>query len=156
MVIYFYSYYRRFDMRYYLYEDELITILKTKYPNLVTCSNPYSRYDLYTDNSIVELKSRRSNYLSYIIEKSKYDALIELGKKLHKEVYYIVSDLNNIYIFDLNKVEIDWRFNSASTRTDFDGGVVTTRLQGFIDIRQAYVPFDYVTLKNLKQKIIKS
>ena len=124
-------------MRNYIYEPELIKILQAVKGDVKKSENQYCVYDCYNEDALFELKCRRANYNEYVIEKHKYDSLLEEANKQDKEVYYVVSDLDNIYIYDLKKVNVNWRMQKAPTKTDFAGSKRTTRLQGFIDTKEA-------------------
>ena len=94
---------------------------KNYYKSLVNSKNPISRWDCYdieTQNRI-ELKCRRKHYSTLILEKSKYDALIKESAKNLDIPIYINSTPEGIYLFNLNKVDINWFTKSLPATTEF-------------------------------------
>ena len=94
---------------------------KNYYKSLVNSKNPISRWDCYdieTQNRI-ELKCRRKHYSTLILEKSKYDALIKESAKNLDIPIYINSTPEGIYLFNLNKININWFTKSLPATTEF-------------------------------------
>ena len=94
---------------------------KNYYKSLVNSKNPISRWDCYdieTQNRI-ELKCRRKHYSTLILEKSKYDALIKESAKNLDIPIYINSTPEGIYLFNLNKIDINWFTKSLPATTEF-------------------------------------
>ena len=91
------------------------------YKSLVNSKNPISRWDCYdieTQNRI-ELKCRRKHYSTLILEKGKYDALIKESAKNLDIPIYINSTPEGIYLFNLNKIDINWFTKSLPATTEF-------------------------------------
>ena len=73
-------------------EQEIIDQLNSLYPKmqpLVLADNPFSSYDAYNDKYIVEIKSVDAQYRSFIIEREKFAANIDVSGKEGKQVVYL-------------------------------------------------------------------
>lgn len=58
----------------------------------------------------IELKCRHTHYDELILEKDKYDSLIQQAKKLGYTPFYINSTPKGIYAFNLLKVSVKWTY----------------------------------------------
>tara|TARA_R110000824_G_C15059078_1_gene662227 strand:+ start:553 stop:945 length:393 start_codon:yes stop_codon:yes gene_type:complete len=67
-------------------------------------SSQMSHYDMETIKSIIELKVRKTFYDKWMIEKYKYDKLIQLCKD--KDCYYVVAFENKLYYYDLKDIDL--------------------------------------------------
>lgn len=85
-------------------EKELFEALKKIIPDLKR-SEEFSYSDCYSTakNLGIELKNRSKHYDNLIIEKSKFDKLIQ-----YPRARYICATPVGIYSFDLHKLQINW------------------------------------------------
>lgn len=85
-------------------EDHLYELLRTK---LITDLSPseeqMSRYDCYSlkHNIDIELKCRKKHYDDLLIEKKKYDALVQRAQRFGTSPVYINSTPNGVWAFRL-------------------------------------------------------
>lgn len=91
-------------------EKDLINFLRLKIEDLTKTSNQFDSTDVYSEkwDLIAELKSRTTHYDEILIEKIKYEALINSNRKNKR---YIVSTPKAIYSFNIEKlkfVEDNW------------------------------------------------
>ena len=87
-----------------LTEPELFDWLKEfYYPDLVMSSDEYSHYDCITKEGglYIELKSRHTHYDDLIIEKIKYDALVDNAYLNSCDPVYINSTPQGVWSFNL-------------------------------------------------------
>ena len=110
-------------------EKELFTYLKNMYlADLTFAEDSMSRWDCVSDHSKVriELKCRRTHYDTLLLEKKKYDAMIESVKGSGYRPLYINSTPKGIYSFDLSEIKPKWIVNNLNpATTDFsDNGKV--------------------------------
>lgn len=102
-------------------ELDLFNILKLCYmTDLEKSESKYSRFDCYSDkwNMDIELKCRRKHYDDLLIEKDKYDALLERAAKQGRRAFYINSTPEGIYAFNLSAItELEWQMKGGLPRT---------------------------------------
>ena len=114
-------------------EYELYTIIKDNFDGLKYRTNQYSHYDCYSDNVVIELKCRRKHYDTLLIEKYKYDKLLQDGRT----PYYVCSTLKGIYIFRLDEIEIEWCTNTLNPKTtDFNKNDKVSKVVGYIKLNK--------------------
>ena len=73
-------------------EQEMFNWLKdNKYPDLEKAKSKYSRHDCYSkeNNVFIELKSRNIHYDSLLIEKKKYDSLLNKALQHEATPFYV-------------------------------------------------------------------
>lgn len=95
----------------------------------------YSRFDAYssTHDCFIELKCRRKHYDTLLIEKKKFDSLVEYGLAL-----YICSTPEGIYSWDLlPDMKIDWVTKSMPKNTDFGNRSKKDKIVGYLRIEDA-------------------
>jgi hypothetical protein len=103
-------------------ETDLFNWLKENiYPDLVKANNPISRWDCYSPKTghRLELKCRRKHYGALLIEKKKYDAMIQECNKHLDTPMYFNSTPNGIYSFNLNIVNPKWEINDKNPATTY-------------------------------------
>jgi len=104
-------------------ESDLFYWLSQNYYNLLVNTNEgFSRFDCYdieTKNRI-ELKCRKKHYDDLIIEKTKFDSLVNISNVTGDVPVYINSTPKGIFLFYLKNIDIEWFEKSLPTTTDFD------------------------------------
>lgn len=123
-------------------EDDLMEWLKENWAeDLEQMKDTYSRWDCTTAkvDGMVELKCRRKHYPTMLIEKKKYDALMEQGGT----PLYINSTPNGIYVWDLSKLDIEWDVeHKHPATTSFGNRARVAKEVGYLDINDAEVLYD--------------
>jgi len=103
-------------------EIDLFNWLKENvYPDLVMAKSPISKWDCYSPKTghRLELKCRRKHYDTLLIEKKKYDSMIqEFDKHLDTPMYFN-STPNGIYSFNLNLITPNWEINDKNPATTY-------------------------------------
>ena len=121
-------------------EKDLFDYLSKNYYNtLVNSKNPISRWDCYdieTQNRI-ELKCRKKHYDTLLIEKPKYDALINESNKHFDVPIYINSTPKGIFIFNLNKIQLKWFDKKLPATSEFKNKKWITKQVAEININQS-------------------
>lgn len=95
----------------------------------------YSRFDAYseTHDCFIELKCRRKHYVDLMIEKKKFDSLVEDGTS-----YYICSTPKGIYCWELSPdTEIEWITKMMPKTTDFGKNKWIEKEVGFLKVVDA-------------------
>lgn len=93
-------------------ENDVRKYLKSEISDIKD-SNEMSHYDMQTPRNIIEIKVRNKYYNNWMIEKYKYDKLLELCND--KGCYYLIAfksvlfwyNLKNINISELKEVEMN-------------------------------------------------
>jgi hypothetical protein len=105
-----------------LNETSTAELLKIIYPDLRPKScNQYNPTDYVSDKVKIdfELKNRNEGYGSYLIEKDKYDKLMECDTG-----YYISVGANGIYCWDVKKYtnenKLHWQIDKYQKTTEFE------------------------------------
>ena len=95
-----------------LTEQSLYELLRDNmYEDLVRVSNDeYSVNDCWSQEHgvYIELKCRRTHYASLMLEKLKYDRLVDEANKIGMLPLYICSTPQGIYEFNLELIPIKW------------------------------------------------
>lgn len=116
-------------------EKKLFDEIKKLIPDLEKTSDEYDYSDAFSISKELraELKCRTKNYDDLLIEKYKWDKLIE---STEKNVYYINSTPGGIYIFDIKKQpEPIWEVQKHNKTTMFENTEKIDKLVGFYDIK---------------------
>lgn len=104
-------------------EADLFNWLSKNYYNILVNTNEnYSRsdcYDIETKNRI-ELKCRKKHYDNVIIEKSKYDYLMNTTEKDGDIPIFIVSTPKGIFLFELKNINFEWYMKTLPNTTEFE------------------------------------
>ena len=92
-------------------EAELFDYIKGRYlEDLVKSKHPYEYHDctstLYRLH--IELKCRHTHYEDLIIEKDKYEALVQQAERLGFTPFYVNATPKGIYAFNLRKITVKW------------------------------------------------
>ena len=122
-----------------LKEPELFSYLKEfYYPDLEFSDDKFSKYDCISNifKVYVELKSRNTHYDDLIIEKIKYDAILEQAIALKYKPYYINATPQGIWAFNLSKIkDIKWEDRWLPQNTEFSNRGNKTKVVGYLHIK---------------------
>ena len=117
-------------------EQELFDWLKTeKFPDLIHSPELYDGFDCTSveEKLFIELKSRKTHYPELLIEKIKYDFLLEEADKLGYEPWYINYTPDGIWAFSLKaQADIVWNEKWMPTTTEFADTRKIMKLVGFL------------------------
>jgi hypothetical protein len=94
-----------------LTEAKLFDYIKTRYLEDLEMSSDAFEYIDATSHGYrlkIELKCRHTHYDELILEKDKYDSLVQQADKLGFTPFYINSTPQGIYAFNLRKITITW------------------------------------------------
>lgn len=98
----------------------------------------YSKHDCISDihTAYIELKSRKTHYDDLLIEKIKYDSLMQRAAECWLKPYYINSTPEGIWLFDLIIMpEPEWEDRWLPAKTEFPSGGNKTKVVGYLHIR---------------------
>jgi hypothetical protein len=115
-------------------EEILFRLIKTRIPDLEK-TNQFSYRDGYSPkyDLTIELKCRYTHYDNLLIEKMKYDKLIQ-----NKRALYINSTPIGIFLFDLKKLpEPLWQLKYMPKQTEFQETYDIQKMVGYLNIYQA-------------------
>jgi hypothetical protein len=115
-------------------EKKLFEELKKLIPDLEKTSDEYDYSDAFSISKKLraELKCRGKSYDTLLIEKYKWDKLIESSEK---NVYYINSTPDGVYIFDVKKQPIPiWEVQKHNKTTMFRDNEKIDKVVGFYNI----------------------
>ncbi len=88
-------------------EEELFEQLSELIPDLKKAENEYSTFDCTSEilNAYIELKCRHTHYSTLLIEKSKYDRLVDEARSKLMAPLYINSTPEGVWSFNLDDYE---------------------------------------------------
>jgi hypothetical protein len=115
-----------------LNEEKLFNLLKTKLIPDLEKTDQYNPTDAFSTlrKKVYELKCRRADYSDLLIEKIKWDSLIQKGS-----VYYINSTPQGIFSFNLKKIEEpEWVIGMMPKTTEFENTNKIPKVVGYLDI----------------------
>lgn len=84
-------------------ESDVRKYLKSKFKDLED-TDEMCHYDMESIRSIIEIKVRKSYYNKWMIEKYKYDKLMNLCGD--KDCFYVVAYKNMLYWYNLKDIDI--------------------------------------------------
>ena len=123
-------------------EQELFDWLKAeKFPDLIHSPEVYDGFDCISEKEklFIELKCRRTHYPELLIEKMKYDFLLEESAKLGLAPWYVNSTPDGIWAFALLDLkEIEWAEKWLPSTTEFANKNNKMKLVGFIHVDQGF------------------
>jgi hypothetical protein len=117
-------------------EAELFQYLKENvYPDLEMSTDKFSRWDCFspTARHRIELKCRKKHYPTLLLEKKKYDAMIEKAKGIEKPIY-INSTPEGIFAFKLDELQMTWEINHKNPETTYWGGARVPKEVTYLEI----------------------
>lgn len=120
-------------------EQELYQHLKDNHwSDLTTSSEEYDKYDCVSDEHhlFIELKSRKTHYPDLLIEKAKFDYLLEKAASLGYTPMYINSTPEGVWAFDLtnNPYQIEWQEKWLPRSTEFANRLNRMKIVGFLKL----------------------
>lgn len=119
-------------------EQELFDWLKTyHFKDLERSPNEYDGFDCMTKEFklFIELKSRNTHYDTLLLEKKKYDFLIDTAKDLGMYAWYINSTPAGIYGFALrHDLELNWEEKWLPSTTEFVNKSKMTKTVTFLKV----------------------
>jgi len=122
-----------------LNESSTAELLKIVYPDLRPKSiNIYNPTDYVSDKAQVdiEFKNRNEGYYSYLIEKDKYEKLMECDTG-----YYISVGANGIFCWDVKKYtnenSLNWRWEKHNKTSEFQDRTKIDKLVDYWSISEA-------------------
>jgi hypothetical protein len=120
-------------------EQQLFSFIKENFIHDLdptTLSN--SRYDCYssTYKMDIELKCRRKHYDELIIERKKYNALMERSKTYDTVPVYINSTPKGVWGFYLQQYEIEWSHRDLPKVTDFANKQTISKEIGYLKVSE--------------------
>ena len=98
-------------MAEYHTEASLFDYIKTRYLEDLEMSSDAFEYIDATSNGYrlkIELKCRHTHYDELILEKDKYESLVQQANKLGFTPFYINSTPKGIFAFNLRKITVTW------------------------------------------------
>ena len=128
-------------MRLISKEQHLYDFLKhNRYPDLVKARRQMSRWDCYSpsEKHRIELKCRTKHYDTLLIEKKKYDAILQTSKDHNDTPIYVCSTPSGIFLFNLLYTTVDWEINNRNpATTKFSVRSRVEKEVSYIDIKQS-------------------
>ena len=122
-----------------LKEPELFAFLKEfYYPDLRMSDDQFSKHDCISDEHklYIELKSRNTHYDDLLIERIKYDAIIEAASPLGYIPMYINATPEGIWAFDLFLMgDLKWEDRWLPQNTEFSARGNKTKVVGYLHIQ---------------------
>jgi hypothetical protein len=107
-----------------LTEQSLFDYIKSTYlEDLQKSEQTYEYIDAtsYVYRLTIELKCRNTHYDELILEKDKYESLMDRAQDLGYTPFYINSTPKGIYAFNLRKITVTWITKRLPSNT-FDKG----------------------------------
>ena len=105
-------------------EQSLFDYIKSTYlEDLKKSEHTYEYIDATSDGYrlTIELKCRNTHYDELILEKDKYESLMDRAQDLGFTPFYINSTPKGIYAFNLRKITVTWITKRLPSNT-FDKG----------------------------------
>ena len=122
-----------------LKEPELFAYLKEfYYPDLEKPDDKFSKYDCVSPSAklYIELKSRNTHYDDLLIEKIKYDAIVEAANKLDFYPQYVNATPEGIWSFNLSAMaQPEWEDRWLPQNTEFNYRGNKTKVVGYLHIK---------------------
>lgn len=119
-------------------EQELFDALKDRVIKDLTKSEfTMSKYDCYSEKHgmDIELKCRYTHYDTLVIEKAKYDALMERASIFGFKPVYINSTPEGVWVFKIDELpEPSWSNRSMPKTTEFHNRNFVSKQVGYYDI----------------------
>ena len=121
-------------------EEELFDQLSELIPDLKKAENEYSTFDCTSKilNAYIELKCRHTHYSTLLIEKSKYDRLVDEARSKLMAPLYINSTPEGVWSFNLDKFDdLVWTDqDNLPATTEFDNKEKVTKAVSFLPIEK--------------------
>lgn len=120
-------------------EAGLFDYIKTRYLwDLEMSSDAFEYIDATSEayKLIIELKCRKIHYDELILEKDKYESLIQQADKLGLWPFYINSTPKGIYAFNLRKIKVNWTTRKLPAST-FNKTIPVDKTVAYLHIDEA-------------------
>lgn len=120
-------------------EQQLFDFIKKYFiKDLLPTRKSAARYDCYSQNykMDVELKCRRKHYDELIIEKGKYDALMDRCELFGTTPVYINSTPEGVWGFYLERHNMIWEFKDLPKQTDFSDRKTISKEIGYLKVSE--------------------
>jgi|TARA_B110000977_G_scaffold4598_1_gene6526 hypothetical protein len=118
-------------------EKDLFNFIKNNFiPDLIP-TELRKRYDCFSEfyQMDIELKCRRKHYSKLLIEKPKYNALMNRCKAYCTTPVYINSTPKGVWAFYIQDHDIVWEKKSLPINTDFGNNSKIIKEVGYLDIK---------------------
>ena len=112
-------------------EDELFKYIKATYVEDLERSNDAFEYiDATSDGyrMVVELKCRHTHYDELLLEKDKYESLMQQANSLGYTPFYINETPQGIYAFNLRKITVSFTTKRLPSSTVDNGPVIDKKV----------------------------
>jgi hypothetical protein len=121
-----------------LTEQALFDLLKKRIArDLRKVDDEFSNYDCISDESTayIELKCRKTHYNYLMIERYKYDRLVEQAMEINYNPIYINSTPKGVWAFNLNYVQPRWYMqDNLPKTTEFENNEKVTKEVGYLNV----------------------
>lgn len=119
-------------------EQELFDWLKsTKFTDLEKSTETFDGFDCISafNEMFIELKSRKTHYPELLIEKMKYDFLLNEARERNYIPYYINYTPEGVWSFNLSEIpEPEWNEKWLPVTTEFANKNNKMKLVGFLSV----------------------
>jgi len=124
-------------------EQELFEWLKQHhFPDLEHSPNSYDGFDCLSDDyrMFIELKSRNTHYDTLLLEKKKYDYLIDNAKELGYKAWYINYTPDGVWGFPISAESFKpvWEEKWLPITTEFANKEKMTKLVTFLPVASGF------------------
>jgi hypothetical protein len=111
------------------------------YPDLVKAKSQMSRWDCYSPKTYhrIELKCRTVHYDTLLLEKKKYDAMIQKCDDNLDIPMYINSTPKGVYQFNLYLVTLKWETQYHNKTTEFSNNNKISKEIAMLDVNEAII-----------------
>jgi len=111
------------------------------YPDLVKAKSQMSRWDCYSPKAYhrIELKCRTVHYDTLLLEKKKYDAMIQKCDDNLDIPMYINSTPKGVYQFNLYLVNLKWETQYHNKTTEFSNNNKIPKEIAMLDVNEAII-----------------
>ena len=121
-------------------EQELFNYIKGWY--LSDLEKSKDQYDSHDCTSTIyrlhiELKCRHTHYDELILERDKYEALIQEAERLGFTPFYVNATPKGIYAFNLKKTKVTWTVKKLPAKTEFDSGGQVDKTVALLPVAEA-------------------
>jgi len=123
-------------------EKELFEyLIECCYPDLVKARSQMSTWDCYSPETFhrIELKCRNVHYDTLLLEKKKYDAMIEKCNDNLDIPIYINSTPLGVYRFNLYLVQPEWKTEYHNKTTEFNNTNKIPKEIAYLDVNDAEI-----------------
>jgi len=120
-------------------EQGLFDYIKETYlEDLVKSEHTYEYIDATSNGYrlVIELKCRHIHYDDLILEKDKYESLMQQAEALGFTPFYINSKPEGIYAFNLRKIKVNWTIKRLPSST-VDKGPAVDKEIALLNIKEA-------------------